>query len=191
MWLGGGLGGAAAGGTGTAVGLSGAGGGTLVVAPAVAPVLTAELGVVGGAVVGVGGQIYAMLTGGTGGGDEAAAPKGIRPDDAVPEGFSFDIDNPIYRQLKDGDQVLQYSIKGEELAVDWVDGGGAASMLKRILAAEGSGVRRISGYATDKLASLSDKALLRYGNQVASSLGEGWKASIEFVANKRYLVFTR
>ena len=139
----------------------------------------------------VGGINLAMMAAGDPGGEGGDAPKGIGPDDAVPEGFSFDVDNPVYRQLKDGDQVLQYSLKGEELAVDWVDGGGAASMLKRILAAEGSGVRRISGYATDKLASLSDNALLRYGNQVASSLGEGWKASIEFVANKRYLVFTR
>ena len=119
------------------------------------------------------------------------APKGIGPDDAAPEGFSFDIDNPIYRQLKDGDQVLQYSLKGKELAVDWVEGGGAASMLKRILGAEGSGVRRISGYTADKLGGLSDNALLIYGNQLAANLGEGWRASIEFVDKKRFIVFTR
>jgi hypothetical protein len=58
--VGGGLGGAATGGTGTAVGLSGAGGGTIVAAPAVATVGIGELGVVAGAGVGVGGQIYQM-----------------------------------------------------------------------------------------------------------------------------------
>ncbi|MDA1055681.1 MAG: Hint domain-containing protein [Planctomycetota bacterium] len=119
------------------------------------------------------------------------APKGIGPDDVIPNGFSFDIDNPRYRRFKSGDQVLEYSRNGGELAIDWIDGGGGASVLRKILAQEGKDVRRIAGYATDKLGELSNEALTRYGRQVARQLGDGWTATIEFDGLKRFLVFTR
>lgn len=93
--------------------------------------------------------------------------------------------------FKEGERKLEYSIQGEELAVDYVEGGGSAAMLKRVLETEGAGVQRISGYATDKLGNLSDEALLRFGNRVAAELGEGWKAAIEVVDSKHYLIFTR
>ena len=59
--LGGGAG-AAAGGTEAAIGLSSEGSATIVAAPAAAPVLTGQVGVVARAGVGVGSQIFAMST---------------------------------------------------------------------------------------------------------------------------------
>lgn len=109
----------------------------------------------------------------------------------VPDGFSFDSDNPLYRRFKSGEQILEYSLDGGHLSIDWVDGGGAGTMLKHVLGAEGGSVRRISGYVTDKLGRLSDEALLRYGRQVAKQLGNGWTVTIRMDGTKKFLEFTR
>lgn len=103
-------------------------------------------------------------------GADIAAPSGFGPDEVRPDGFSFDIDDPKYRMLREGERKLEYTLQGEELIVDYVEGGGAASMLKRVLETEGADVRRISGYITDKLGNLSDEALLRYWGFASSPL---------------------
>ena len=64
-------------------------------------------------------------------------------------------------------------------------------MMKSILDADGAGVARISGFVTDKLGGASDAALQRLGNQIAGQIGEGWKATIEQIEGRRYLVFTK
>lgn len=67
----------------------------------------------------------------------------------IPEGLSFDIANPKYRQFKSGENILEYPLEGGEITVDWVSGTNASSMMRSILDAEGAGVTRISGYVTD------------------------------------------
>ena len=120
-----------------------------------------------------------------------ATGKGRGPDDKAPDGFSYDKDNPKYQTFKDGDKIVDYSVDGDKLSIDWADGGGLASALKEILRAEGDGIRRIGGYTTDKLGELSDKALQRYGDRVAAELGDGWKAAIEVIRGQRHLIFRR
>jgi YD repeat-containing protein len=119
------------------------------------------------------------------------APKGIGTDDMIPDGLSFDIANPKYRRLKNGDNILEYTLEAGEITVDWVSGKNASSMMKSILDADGTGVTRISGYVTDKLGRASNAALQRLGNQMAARMGGGWKATIETIRNRRYLVFTK
>ena len=58
------------------------------------------------------------------------APKGIGPNDMIPDGISFDIANPKFRQFKSGDDILEYTLEGGEVTVDWVSGKGASSMMK-------------------------------------------------------------
>jgi len=116
---------------------------------------------------------------------------GIGPDDMIPDGISFDIANPKYRQFKNGDNILEYTLEGTEITVDWVSGRNASSMIKAILDAEGVGITRISGYATDKLGEASYAALQRFGTRICSELGEGWTVTLETVRNRRYLVFTK
>ncbi len=55
----------------------------------------------------------------------------------IPDGISIDITNPKYRQFQSGDDILEYTLEGEEITVDWVSGKNAASMLKAILAVDG------------------------------------------------------
>ena len=117
--------------------------------------------------------------------------QGVPPGDPNPDGFSFDIDNPKYQTYKQGGSKIDYSISGTELTVDFIEGPNASSFLKTIVVAEGSNLKRIAGYTTDKLGDASEPVALRFGQQIANSLGEGWKASLEFIGNKRYLVFTR
>ena len=105
----------------------------------------------------------------------------------IPDGISFDVANPKYRQFKSGDNILQYTLEGGEITVDWVSGKNASSMMKSILDADGAGVTRISGYVTDKLGCAPHAALQRLGNR----MGAGWKATIELRGNRRYLVFTK
>ncbi len=109
----------------------------------------------------------------------------------IPEGISFDIANPKYRQFKNGGNILEYALDGGEITVDWVSGQNASSMLKAILETEETAVTRISGYATDKLGSASNAALQRFGDRITAELGGGWKATIEAAGNRRYLVFTK
>lgn len=123
--------------------------------------------------------------------DLFAAAKGMRPDDMTPNGISCDIANPKYRQFKSGDSILEYTLEGGEITVDWVSGKNTSSMMRSILDADGKGVTRISGYVTDKLADASDAALQRFGNQMAAQMRGGWKASIEMIRNRRHLVFTK
>jgi len=54
----------------------------------------------------------------------------------IPDGLSFDIANPKYRQFKSSDDVLEYTLDGGEITVDWVSGKNASSMMKAILDAE-------------------------------------------------------
>lgn len=109
----------------------------------------------------------------------------------IPEGISFDTANPKYRQFKNGDNILQYTLEGGEITVDWVSGKNASSIMKAILEAEGAGVTRISGYATDRLGQASNAALQRLGTRMCSELGGDWTVTIETVRSRRYLVFTK
>jgi hypothetical protein len=120
----------------------------------------------------------------------ASAPKEIGPDDMIPNGISFDIAKPKYRQFKSGDDILEYTLEGGEITVDWVSGKNASSMMKAILDADGADVTKISGYVTDKLGGASNAALQRLGNQMAAQMGCSWKAAIETIEGRRYLVFT-
>jgi hypothetical protein len=119
------------------------------------------------------------------------APKGIGPNDMIPDGISFDIANPKFRQFKSGDDILEYTLEGGELTIDWVNGKGASFMMKSILDADGAGVTRISGYVTDKLGDASNAALQRLGDRMARDLGDGWKAIIEVRGERRFLIFTK
>jgi hypothetical protein len=109
----------------------------------------------------------------------------------IPDGISFDIANPKFRQFKSGDDILEYTLEGGELTVDWVSGKGASSMMRSILDADGEGVTKISGYVTDKLGGASNAALQRLGDRMARDLGDGWKAIIEVRGDRRFLIFTR
>lgn len=109
----------------------------------------------------------------------------------IPDGVSFDIENPKYRQFKSGDNILEYTLAGGEISVDWVSGKNASSMMRSILEVDGTGITQISGYVTDKLGSASTESLQRLGNQMATKMGGGWKAAIEIKGNRRYLVFTK
>lgn len=109
----------------------------------------------------------------------------------IPDGLSFDIDNPKYRQFKQGEDILEYTLEGGEITVDWVSGTSAASMLKIILDADGAGVTRISGYVTDKLGRASNIVLERFGQRLAGQLGVGWKVTVEMIEGRKYLLFTR
>ncbi len=108
-----------------------------------------------------------------------------------PDGISLDHANPKYRQFKDGDNLLEYTLDGAEITVDWVSGKNACSMMKSILEAEEPGITRISGYVTDKLGAASDAVLQRLGNVMAGQLSGGWKAAMETIEGRRYLVFTK
>ena len=69
----------------------------------------------------------------------------------IQDGISFDLTNPKFRRFKSGDDILEYTLDGSEITVDWVSGKGASSMMKSILDADGPGVTKISGYVTDNL----------------------------------------
>ncbi len=90
----------------------------------------------------------------------------------IPEGISFDITNPKFRQFKRRENILEYTRDGSEITVDWVNGKGASSMMKSILDVEGAGILKISGYVTDKLGGASNTALQRLGDRVAR---EDWR----------------
>lgn len=105
------------------------------------------------------------------------------------ENFSFDVENPKYRQFKRGNDILEYTLEGNEITVDWVAGTNVSSMIVAVLAAHGNRVNKISGYVTDKLGSASDTALLRFSRRMAGQLGTGWRASIQRIEGRRYLVF--
>jgi hypothetical protein len=109
----------------------------------------------------------------------------------IPEGISFDIANPQYRQFKSGTNILEYTLDRGEITVDWISGKNASSMMKSILEKDGAEVTRISGYVTDKLGGASDAALQRLANQTANQLGGGWKGTIQKIEGRRYVVFTK
>jgi hypothetical protein len=109
----------------------------------------------------------------------------------IPDGISFDIADPKFRQFKSGEHILEYTLEGSEITVNWVNGKGASSMMKSILDADGAGVTKISGYVTDKLGDASNAALQRLADQMARGLGGGWKAIIEVRGERRFLVFTK
>jgi hypothetical protein len=109
----------------------------------------------------------------------------------IPDGISFDSANAKYRQFKRGENILEYTLAGGEITVDWVSGNNATSMMRTILCAEGAGVTRISGYVTAKLGRASDAALKRLGDQMAREIGGGWKATVEMIEGRRYMVFTK
>jgi len=91
----------------------------------------------------------------------------------IPNGISFDIANPKFRQFKSGDDILEYTLDGGEITIDWVSGKGASSMMKTILDADRAGVVRISGYLTDKLGDASNAVLQRLGDRMAREFGDG------------------
>ncbi|MFO7907804.1 MAG: hypothetical protein ACQESR_27670 [Planctomycetota bacterium] len=109
----------------------------------------------------------------------------------IPEGISFDIASPKYRQCKSGNNILEYTLEGGEITVDWVSGKNASSIMRSILDADGSGVTRISGYVTDKLGGASNTALQRLGDRMAREIGGGWRATIEIIEGRRHPVFTK
>jgi len=109
----------------------------------------------------------------------------------IPDGLSFDIANPKYRQFRSGDDILEYTLDGGEITVDWVSGKNVSSMMEAILDTDGTGVNRISGYVTDKLGGASNAALQRLGNQMAGQMSGSWKAVIEMIEGRRYLVFMK
>ena len=109
----------------------------------------------------------------------------------TPQGFSFDVANPKYRRLKSGDNLVEYTLGAGEITIDWISGNNAAFMIKSILDADGVGVTRISGYVTDKLGGVSDEVLQRFAGQIAGHLGVGWKATIEIIEGRRYLVISK
>lgn len=108
-----------------------------------------------------------------------------------PEGISFHIANPKYRQFKSGANILEYTLDGGEITIDWVSGRHASSMMRSILDADGAGVSRISGYVTDKLAGASNAALQRLGGRMVREVGGNWRATIEIIEGRRYFVFTK
>lgn len=109
----------------------------------------------------------------------------------IPNGISFDIANPKYRQFKSGDNLLEYTLQGSEITVDWVNGKRASSMMRSILDADGAGVTKISGYVTDKLGDASNAALQRLGSRMARELGISWKAVVEVRGDRKFLIFTK
>ncbi len=70
--------------------------------------------------------------------------------------LTIDADNPKYRHFTSGDRLLEYTLEVGEITVDWLNGKDAASMMKAILAADGRGIIKISGYVTDKLGGVSN-----------------------------------
>lgn len=117
--------------------------------------------------------------------------KWLNPCNMASNTFSFDVSNPKYRQLNRGNDILEYTLVDGEIIVDWVNGRDVASMLKTILAVDGDGVTKISGYVTDKLGRASSNVLLRLGNQIANHLGGGWKATLQTIESRRYLVLMK
>jgi hypothetical protein len=109
----------------------------------------------------------------------------------IPNGISFEFTNPKFRQFKSGNDILEYTLEGGEITVDWVSGKGASSMMKSILHADGAGVSKISGYVTDKLGGASNAALQRLGDRMARELGDDWKAISEVRGDRRFLTFER
>ncbi len=105
--------------------------------------------------------------------------------------ITVDADNPKYRQFTSGDRILEYTLQVGEITVDWVNGKDAASMMKAILAADGGGIIKISGYVTDKLGGVSNTVLQRFGNQMAASFSGEWTATVEKIEGRRYLLFTK
>ncbi len=63
----------------------------------------------------------------------ALVPKGIGADEQIPEGISFDNSQPKYRQYRGGDHILEYTLDGDKITVDWVSGRNAAKMMQAIL----------------------------------------------------------
>lgn len=107
----------------------------------------------------------------------------------IPEGFSVDAENPKYRIYKSGASILEYTIEEREITIDWLEGRDAAQMLKSILEQEGKEIERIAGYVTDRLGSISAAVLQRFGDRIAFKLGRSWKATIQIIAGRRYLIF--
>ncbi|MEM6980100.1 MAG: hypothetical protein AAF539_10590 [Planctomycetota bacterium] len=109
----------------------------------------------------------------------------------IPNGISFDGTNPKYRQFVRGHDILEYTLDGHEITVDWIRGTNESSMLKSALNEDGTGVTRISGYVTDKLGDASDDVLKRWGDRIARDLGKHWKPVIEMHGNRRCLILMK
>ena len=105
--------------------------------------------------------------------------------------ITVDDENPKYRTYQRGDDILEYTVGDCEIGIDWVSGRDAAAMLKAIHSFEGEGVTCLCGYVTDKLGSASDQGLQRFGRMIAHQLGSPWKARIEVIEGRRFLVFTK
>jgi hypothetical protein len=119
------------------------------------------------------------------------ASSGTDSDTVGKDGFSFDSANRKYRQFKAGDSILEYTIDAGEITIDWVFGRNALAMIQRVVDREGSDVRRISGYVTDKLGAMPDKVLQRIATGLARRLGGDWTATMKRIEGRRYLVLTR
>ncbi len=107
------------------------------------------------------------------------------------DGLSCNAANPKYRRFKSGDNVLEYTLNGSQITIDWVSGNNASTMMKLILSVDGNGIAKVSGYVTDKLGSASDAVLQRLADQIARQVGSEWNASIETIEGRRYLVFMK
>jgi hypothetical protein len=105
----------------------------------------------------------------------------------ISDGISFDAGNPKYRQFKRGDDILEDTLKGSEITVDWVSGTDASSMMNAILKVDGNDVTSISGYVTDKLGNASNAAVQRLGKRMASQLDGDWTSAIQSIEGRRYL----
>lgn len=108
----------------------------------------------------------------------------------TPDGFAVDPDNPKYRTYKSGGSILEYTLDGREITIDWICGRDTALLLQSLLAHEGNDIEQIAGYVTDRLGSIPPEALQRFAGQVAFKLGGSWKVTIQIVAGRRYLIFT-
>lgn len=116
---------------------------------------------------------------------------GIAPNDAVPEGFSFDVADPRYRRVKLANRLIEYTITDSELTIDWLDGPMATLMLQLILDAEPKSVTNVSGYLTNELGRASDASIERFGRRLASQLLGDWTAKLVTIEGRRFLSLDR
>lgn len=105
----------------------------------------------------------------------------------IVDGVSYDAGNPKYRQFKRGDDILEYTLEGSEITVDWVSGNDATLMMNAILRVDGKDVTCISGYVTDKLGNATNATLQRFGRRIARELNGDWTSTIQTIEGRRYL----
>lgn len=90
------------------------------------------------------------------------APKAYEPGDDYPEGLSFESGNPSTRAARAGDNLLEYSINGDVLNLDYVEGLASPRLLLRILKSDPAAcsIKKITGYTTLALEKVPDADIL-------------------------------